>query len=82
MKVQVPDLKCNYDILYIVGSASCDKKSHSKHQTLDQCASGSGQGEDILLHEYLGTVYKEVGRRGVSIHWTDLFASKNHFYAL
>ena len=53
VKVQVPDLKCNYDILYIVGSASCHKKSHSKHQTLDQCVSGSGQGEDILLHEVI-----------------------------
>ena len=32
-KSWVPDVKCNYDILYAVGPTPCDKKCCSEHQT-------------------------------------------------
>ena len=32
-KTRVPDVKCNYDILYAVGPAPCDKNCRSEHKT-------------------------------------------------
>ena len=52
------DAKCNYDILYAVGPAPCDKKCHPDYQNLFLGGSGIGKStvqpgnEDTILSLY------------------------------
>ena len=51
---RVPDVKCKYDILYVVGPAPCDKKCHSEHQTLFPLFGGGvwAQNRGVLALKY------------------------------
>ena len=50
-KTRVPDVKCNYDILYTVGPAPCDKNCRSEHKTFFPLFSFSARvwGQDYVV---------------------------------